>query len=52
MEIDWTKESPKVKEACDLIVKAHNIHGSMTQEEKDRLSDLFDLVIPMEKIGD
>jgi len=49
MEIDWTKESPKVKEACDHIVAAHGIHKSMTDEEKKRFDELMEALLPQEE---
>lgn len=51
MEIDWTKESPKVKEAVDCIVKAYNIHQSMDEEEKNRFDTLVEQCVPQEPIG-
>jgi phosphoenolpyruvate carboxylase len=51
MEIDWTKESTKVKEAVNCIVKAYNIHQSMDDTEKDRFDILVEECVPKEPIG-
>jgi hypothetical protein len=44
MEMDWTKESPKVKEAYDHVIAAYAVHKTMNEDEKQRLDYLMDML--------
>ena len=44
VEVDWTKESPKVKEAYDHVIAAHAVHKTMNEDEKQRLDSLMDML--------
>jgi hypothetical protein len=43
-DVDWTKESPKVKEAYDHVIAAHAIHKTMNEDEKQRLDYFMDVL--------
>ena len=45
MEIDWAKESPKVKESLDLVKASHKIYKSLSQGEKERFDYLLELIV-------
>ena len=52
MEIDWSKENPAVKEACDYVIKAHTMHKTMTPEEQQRMNFLLDMLLPDNESGE
>ena len=49
--VDWATEDPRVKEACDLIAKAHNIYKQLSPELKERIDALMDIIMPMDETG-
>ena len=42
--INWEVENEKVREACFAILKAQDIHDTMTEEEKERFDHLVSIM--------
>lgn len=43
--IDWEKETPKVREAMELMIRAYNLHESFTPEEEQRFDFLTESIL-------
>ena len=46
MEVDLSKETAKVKEACDHVVAGFNVWQTMDEAEKERFEALLELILP------
>jgi hypothetical protein len=45
-QIDLEKESPKVKEILELIIRAHKLFQELSREEQIRCNMLWDAALP------
>lgn len=46
IKVDWDKESPKVKEACDEIMHVYALYGTMDLKDQARFRELMDILLP------
>ena len=51
LNVDWSKEDPRVVEMCDLIAKAHTIYVNLSPELKERADLLWDEKVDKKERG-